>query len=206
MKKKIYEVKAVEEAYSLAVEDLGIALNEIDFNVVSEKKGFLGIGSKIEVEASCNVDGVAKGKEYLQMILDNNGVEGFIEKKVRDNQVEFDIDCGDFNGYLIGKNARTLIAIQQLVSNVINSYYDEDEKYIVMVDVNGYKKKREKRLERMAVDFGKEVARTKQSIKLNDLNAYERKIIHNKLSTWKDVATHSEGEEPNRYLVIEYKK
>lgn len=206
MKKKVYEVKSIEEAYPLAVEDLGIALCDIKFNTISEKKGFLGIGSKIEVEAYCDVDGVNKGKEYLQMILDNNGVEGFIEKKVRGNQVEFDIDCGEFNGYLIGKNARTLIAIQQLVTNVINSYYDEDEKYVVLVDVNGYKKKREKRLERMAVDFGKEVARTKQSIKLNDLNAYERKIIHNKLSSWKDVSTHSEGEEPNRYLIIEYKK
>ena len=57
----------------------------------------------------------------------------------------------------------------------------------------------------MAVDYGKQVARTKQTIKLDNLNAYERKIIHNKLSTWKDVKTHSEGEEPNRVLIIEPK-
>lgn len=205
MKKRVYEVKSLDEAKALAVKDLGIALDELQFNILSEKKGFLGIGGKIEVEALCEVDGIQKAKDYIQMILDSNNVKGFIEKKVRGNNVEFDIDAGDFNGYLIGKNSHTLIALQTLISNIINNYYEEDEKYIVLVDVNGYKKKREKRLEKMAIDFGKEVARTKQSIKLDNLNAYERKIIHNKLSTWKDVTTHSEGEEPNRCLIIEAK-
>lgn len=205
MKKRVYEVKSLDEAKALAVKDLGIALDELQFNILSEKKGFLGIGGKIEVEALCEVDGIQKAKDYIQMILDSNNVKGFIEKKVRGNNVEFDIDAGDFNGYLIGKNSHTLIALQTLISNIINNYYEEDEKYVVLVDVNGYKKKREKRLEKMAIDFGKEVARTKQSIKLDNLNAYERKIIHNKLSTWKDVTTHSEGEEPNRCLIIEAK-
>lgn len=205
MKKRIYEVKTLDEAKELAPKDLGIALDEITFNVLSEKKGFLGIGGKLEVEAVCTVDGIQKAKEYIQMILDANGVKGFIEKKVRGNSVEFDIDAGDFNGYLIGKNSHTLIALQTIISNIINNYYEDEDKYIVYVDVNGYKKKREKRLEKMAVDFGKEVAKTKQSIKLDNLNAYERKIIHNKLSTWKDVTTHSEGEEPNRCLIIEAK-
>lgn len=205
MKKKIYEVKTLDEAKELAPKDLGVALDDLTFNVISEKKGFLGIGGKLEVEALCEVDGIQKAKEYIQMILDHNGVKGFIEKKVRGNNVEFDIDAGDFNGYLIGKNSHTLIALQTLISNIVNTYYEEEDKYVVFVDVNGYKKKREKRLEKMAVEFGKEVAKTKQSIKLDNLNAYERKIIHNKLSTWKDVTTHSEGEEPNRYLIIEAK-
>lgn len=205
MKRKIYEVKNIDEAKEIAPKDLGIALDDLSFNILSEKKGFLGIGGKVEVEVLCEVDGVQRGKEYIQMILDANNVKGFIEKKVRGNSVEFDIDAGDFNGYLIGKGSHTLIALQNIVSTVINNYYDEENKYIVFVDVNGYKKKREKRLEKMAVDFGKEVAKTKQPIKLDNLNAYERKIIHNKLSTWKDVTTHSEGEEPNRYLIIEAK-
>ena len=74
------------------------------------------------------------------------------------------------------------------------------------VDVGGYRHRRENHLERMAVDFGKQVAKTKQTIKLDSLNAYERKIIHDKLSTWKDVKTYSEGEEPNRILIIEAKE
>jgi spoIIIJ-associated protein len=204
MRRKTYEVKTVEEAKQLAVADFGVKESELTFTIVNEKKGFLGIGSKIEVEAVMDADGITRGKEYIQMILNNNNIQGFIEKKVRGDNVEFNIDAGDFNGYLIGKNSRNLIALQILVSNVVNKYYNEEEEpKVVMVDVGGYRKRREKNLENMAVDFGKQVSRSKQKIQLDYLNAYERKIVHNKLSSWKDVRTYSVGEEPNRFLIIE---
>ncbi|MDD3999544.1 MAG: Jag N-terminal domain-containing protein [Bacilli bacterium] len=205
MRRKLYEVKTLDEAKRLAVADFGIKESELTFTVVNEKKGFLGIGSKIEVEAIIDADGITKGKEYIQTILDNNGVKGFIEKKVRGKNVEFNIEAGEFNGNLIGKNARNLIALQTLVGMVVNNYYEGEELKAVYVDVGGYKKRRERNLESMAVQFGKQVARSKQKIQLDYLNAYERKIIHNKLATWKDVTTFSVGEEPNRFLVIEPK-
>ena len=71
--------------------------------------------------------------------------------------VEFNIDAGEFNGYLIGKNSRNLIALQTLVSTVINNYYEGEELKTVLVDVGGYKRRREKSLESMAVDYGKQV-------------------------------------------------
>ena len=74
-----------------------------------------------------------------------------------------------------------------------------------MLDVGRYRKRREASLEKMATDFAKQVLKTKQTIKLDNLNAYERKIIHDKLATWHNISTHSEGEEPNRQLFIEYK-
>lgn len=205
MKIKNYEVKTIDEAKELAVKDFGVSINDIEFSVVKESKGFLGIGGKIEVEAKLDVDGIEKGKKYIKMILDQNGIEGMIEKKVRGNNVEFNIDAGEFNGYLIGKNSRNLIALQALVSTIVNNYYEGDDLKIVLVDVGGYKKRREMSIESMAVEYGKQVAKTKQIIKLDNLNAYERKIVHNKLSSWKDVQTHSEGEEPNRVLIIEPK-
>lgn len=206
MRRKLYEVKTLDEAKQLAVADFGVKESELTFTIVNEKKGFLGIGSKIEVEAVIDADGITRGKEYIQMILDNNNIQGFIEKKVRGNNVEFNVDAGDFNGYLIGKNARNLISLQILVSTVVNNYYEGEDLKIVFVDVGGYKRRREKNLENMAVEFGKQVARTKQKLQLDYLNAYERKIVHNKLSTWKDVKTYSVGEEPNRFLIIEPKK
>ena len=193
--KKTYEVKNFE-----------LPLSAINFEVVKESKGFLGIGAKVEVEATVTVDGIEQGKKYIKMILDNNGVEGFIEKKVRGNNVEFNVDANDFNGYLIGHNSRNLIALQTIISTIVNRYYDEEEKKIVLVDVGGYKKKREKSLEHMAVEWGKQVVRTKQAVTVTDLNAYERKIVHNKLSTWKEINTHSEGETPNRVLIIDLNK
>jgi len=205
MRRKLYEVKTLDEAKRQAVIDFGVKESDLTFTIVNEKKGFLGIGSKIEVEAIIDADGITRGKEYIQMLLDNNNTQGFIEKRVRGNNVQFNVEAGDFNGYLIGKNARNLIALQILVSIVVNNYYEGEDLKIVRVDVGGYKQRRERNLENMAVQFGKQVARTKQTIQLDYLNAYERKIIHNKLSTWKDVATRSIGEEPNRFLVIEPK-
>lgn len=202
---KTYEVKTIEEAQKQAVLDFGLALEDLNFEIVKESKGFLGIGSKIEVKATVITDGIEAGRNYIKMILDNNGAEGFVEKKVRGNNVEFNVDAGDFNGYLIGKNSRNLIALQTLVSTIVNRYYDEEDKKVVLVDVGGYKKRREKNLEYMAVDWGKQVAKTKTAITITDLNAYERKIVHNKLSTWKDVTTHSEGEGQDRVLIIEPK-
>lgn len=205
MKKKVYEVKTVNEAIELAVADLGINKEELTAKVINEKKGFLGIGGKLEVEVTPNIDGIEKGKKYLQMILETNNVQGYIEKRVRGNVVEFNVDAGDFNGVLIGKNSKHLIALQTLLNLIINSYYEEDNQQIVKLDVGGYRHRREQQLERLAVDFGKQVAKTKQEIRLDNLNSYERKIIHDKLSTWKDVQTRSEGEEPNRQLIIEPK-
>ena len=98
-----------------------------------------------------------------------------------------------------------LLKDPSLIPLVINNYYDEKNQKIVKVDVGGYRKRRENNIERMAVEFGKQVARTKQEIKLDNLNSYERKIIHDKLSSWKDVKTFSVGEEPDRYLIIQPK-
>lgn len=203
---KIFEVKNLEDAKRIAIEEFELPEKDLKFEVLKETKGFLGIGSKIEVEVSVTTDGIEEGKKYIKAILDYNGAEGFIEKKVRGNNVEFNIDAGDFNGYLIGKNSRNLIALQTLVSTIVNRYYSKEDKKAVLVDVGGYKKRREKNLESMAVDWGKQVARSKQAITITDLNAYERKIIHNKLSTWKDVQTHSEGDGSDRVLIIEPKQ
>jgi len=203
--KKVYEVKTLEEAKKIAIIEFGIPEEDIEFSVLKETKGFLGIGAKMEVEANVIGDGIEKAKNYIKMILEVNGATGFIEKKVRDNTVEFNIDAGDYNGYLIGKNSRNLIALQTLVTSIVNRYYDEDELKVVLVDVGGYKKRREKSLESMAIDWGKQAVRTKTAVRITDLNAYERKIIHNKLSTWKDVVTYSEGEGQERVLIVEPK-
>ena len=102
--KKVFEVKTLEEAKKQAVLELELPEEDLKFEVIKETKGFLGIGSKIEVEVSVVTDGIEAGKKYIKQILEFNGVEGFVEKKVRENNVEFNVDAGDFNGYLIGKN------------------------------------------------------------------------------------------------------
>ncbi len=203
MKTKVYKVNEIDEALKLASEDFGISEDELIEKILVEKDKN---NEYNEVEITVCIDPIEKGRKYIQQILENNGVEGEVEKDVDENVVEFSVDAGEFNGVLIGRNSRHLIALQSLVSALINKYYDENEQMIVKVDIGGYRKRRESHLEKMAVEFGKQVAKTKQIIKLDNLNSYERKIIHDKLSTWKDVTTHSEGDEPNRTLIIEPKR
>ena len=116
--KKYEDVKTLEEVQKLAVKDFELPLEALSFNVVKETKGFLGIGAKLEVEVDVALDGIEEGKKYIQVILDNNGVKGFIEKKVRGNNVEFNVDAGEFNGYLIGKNSRNLVSLQNFLPSV----------------------------------------------------------------------------------------
>lgn len=193
MKTKVYKGILEDEALQLASKEFGISEDDLVVKVEND-----------EVEVTVGIDGVEKGKQYIQSILRNNNVNGMIEKRVRDNIVELNIEAGDYNGVLIGKNSKHLIALQVLVSSIINNYYDEDEQMIVKIDVGGYRRRRESNLERLAVEYGKQVSKSKQSVTLDGLNSYERKIIHDRLSTWKELRTHSEGEEPNRFLIIEY--
>ena len=126
---------------------------------------------------------------------------------MRDNIVEYAITTADANGALIGHNSQTLAALQYVTSLIVNQYFDRDTEsgLIVKVDIGDYRKNRDEKLEKMAIRIAREVSRTKIPVNLRYMNAYERKVIHTKLSTWKDVTTHSEGIEPRRYLVIEPK-
>ena len=193
MKTKVYKGILEDEALQLASKEFGISEDDLVVKVEND-----------EVEVTVGIDGIEKGRQYIQAILKANDVDGMIEKRVRDEVVEFNIEAGDFNGVLIGKNSKHLISLQILVSSIINNYYAADEQLIVKVDVGGYRKRRESNLERLAVVYGKQVSKSKQSVTLDGLNSYERKIIHDRLSTWNDLRTHSEGEEPNRFLIIEY--
>lgn len=202
LKSKTYVVKTIEEAQELAVKEMGLGLEELTFDIIEEKRGFLGFGKSVTVEVKTNVDGVERGKEYIQNVLDGNNIKGFIETKVRADLVQYNVEAGELNGYLIGRNGRNLMALQTLVSIVVNNYFNPEDTKNILIDIGDYKNRRKRQLERLAVDVGKQVSRSKQPATLDNLNAYERKIVHAKLATWKDVKTHSEGVGADRKLVV----
>lgn len=201
MKQKMYVGKSLSEIEKLAVEELGVAKEDMYFDVISEN-----LDGKEEVQVHVIVDAnpVKKGKDFLENFLQEANIYGYVERRMRDNVVEYDITTEDANGVLIGKNSQTLAALQYITSIIVNQYFDKETEngLIVKVDVGNYRKAHDEKLEKMAVRVAREVIKTKIPVKLRYMNAYERKVIHNKLSTWKDVTTHSEGVEPKRYLVI----
>ena len=91
-----------------------------------------------------------------------------------------------------------------MVNQHINKELGKNYKFII--DINSYKEKREKQLEQLAKRVASEVANTKIEVKMDSMNSYERRIIHNVLTNNKRVYTESEGEEPNRYVVVKPKE
>lgn len=202
MKLEVYEAKTLEEAKAKALESLNVEENEILFKT-EEKKGKLFKGNTYLFKAIKIADIASFLKEKLAELLVNMGIDAKYETNVREEQISIKI-YSDKNSILIGKNGQTLMAIQtvlrQMVHNEIGLYP------YILLDVENYKEKKIGHLERNAKRIAKEVLKTKIEVKLDDMNSYERRIVHNALSNFKNISTTSEGEEPHRHIVISYKE
>ena len=104
---------------------------------------------------------------------------------------------------LIGYRGETLYALQTILSSIASK--NINEKIIVILDIENYKAKREKTLQELAHKIEKTVEKTKKSVTLEPMQAYERKIIHSALQNSPTVKTVSIGEEPKRRIVISLK-
>ncbi len=198
MQKKIEIIaKSQEEALAEAVKRLHISSDKIFINVLGE------LPEGLNCEALVDVNLTLEGKKYLENILKALNIGYQIEaRSVGDSQIYFNIDSNE-NPLLIGIKGKTLDAFQILVRTLISSY--TKEKIISTLDIGAYKSNRAHQLEILATKTAKEVAKTKISVKLKPMNSYERRVIHEKLSEWRDVYTESEGEGENRAIVIKAK-
>ncbi len=201
MRRVTFETKALNDAaIQYAAEELKVNKEFIQLNILEEKKSMLGLNKSYIVEAIIDFDVIKDGIEYLKNLLENMQIESVIEaKQLDDRQILFSVEAKE-NPILIGKNGKTLEAVQILLKNYINLYVDNS--YVILVDIGGYKQQRKKQLEILATKTAMEVVKTKTPTRLGRMNAYERRVIHTKLSDWRDVTTESEGEEPNRFVVI----
>lgn len=172
-------------------------------HVLEEKKGIFRIGAYIKAEVRLNLDPIEEGKKYLLQLLNDLCLEGTIEVQSTKKLVTFNINSNN-NGMIIGREGKTLQAIQTLTSQVVNQYTKNHLK--VLVDINGYKQQQNQKIEYFVRKIAKEVTQTKIDVKLDAMNAYDRRLIHQTLSDWKHIKTVSEGVDPDRYIVIKYKK
>ena len=148
---------------------------------------------------------IVKDEDFLKKFVSKlPGTEFTYNVRLDDNKnILVDMDSSD-RGYLIGYRGEVLNSLQQLLNNIANK--DTDEKTRVLLNIGGYKEKREKDLQDLADKIAGTVIKTKKSITLEPMTSYERKIIHTKLQENPKVFTHSIGEEPNRRLVVSLKK
>ena len=200
MKKEIeIKAKTLEEAQEEAVKQLHISSDKIFINVLGELPD--GLNCKAEVDINLTLE----GKKYLEGILKSLGIGYQIEARSVKNEEEIHYMIDSYeNSLLIGVKGKTLDALQTLVRNLISSYTKDH--VIVSLDIGGYRANRAHQLEILATKTAKDVIRTKMPVKLQPMNSFERRIIHEKLSEWRDVYTESEGEGEDRAIVIKLKE
>ncbi len=202
MKFEIFEGKTIEDAKNAALSQMNVSESEILFKT-EEKKGKLFKATTYIFKAIKISDIQNFLKTKTTELLNNMGIDVKIESSIRDDQINLKL-YSDKNNILIGKNGQTLLAIQTILRQIV---YNQLGIYpYILIDVENYKEKKISNLERNAKKIAKEVLKTKIDVTLDDMNSYERRIVHNALSEFKNITTTSEGEEPNRHVVIKYKE
>ena len=227
----IYEGKTTNEAIENGLKDLKVNKSQVEIKVLEseDKRSFFSILAprvvRVEMKLKENVKttGVEKKKKERELPSDESVqkaktiidefLKEFIEKlptsdltyevKIENSDVLVDIN-GQDTGYLIGYRGSVLNSIQVILINVINK--DINEKVRILLNIGGYKEKREEDLRNLADKIAGTVIKTRKSITLEPMTSYERKIIHSKLQENNKVETYSIGEEPNRRLVVALKK
>ena len=163
-------------------------------------KGKLFKADTVEVTIIKKEDLYGFAKEYLEELISNMGLEVNFEIKTKEDRKVLKMYSNN-NQILIGKDGRTLKALENLVRQKISTEFGVYFK--ITLDVEDYRDKRDNRLIRLAKQTAKDVVRTKTKAVLDNMTSYERRVIHNALTDFKGVTTHSEGEEPNRHIIIE---
>ena len=176
--------------------------------VKEEKKEASKEETKEEKKVSSNINGdelIAKANAFLKDVFSAMNMEVNLNTRFNDKENILDVELsGDEMGVLIGKRGQTLDSLQYLISLVVNR---DTEDYIhVKVDTENYRERRKATLENLAKNISIKVKKTRQSVALEPMNPYERRIIHSALQNDRYVTTHSEGDEPFRRVVVTLKK
>ena len=200
------EGKTIEAAIEEALLELNIEEKDAEIQVIDEgSKGLFGIigGRNALVRVSKKVDYERIVREFLEPIFDAMAINEELEITQEDDCINVRVFADDI-GIIIGRRGETLDALQYLLGLVVNKNSDN---YIrVTFDVGNYREKREETLEKLAKKLAYKVAKNRKSITLEPMNPYERRIIHATLQNYKNVETYSVGDDPNRKVVIRYKR
>jgi spoIIIJ-associated protein len=206
---------SVEEAVESALAELGISEQEARIEIVQEPRGgFLGLNPQPAVVrvhriASAPVEEVDSEEQgevalhFLEGLMDAIGLDADLDVVSVDGVTYVDVwspSSSEDMGILIGKRGHTLDSLQELVKSHVQR--ETNERCRVQVDVEDYRKRRRSRLVQRAQEAAGKVKRSGKPMALEPMSAYERKIVHDTVGTIDGLETASEGEEPERRVVI----
>ena len=214
MEYREFSAKTVEEALAAAADELALDSASLDYEVIEKgSRGFLGKGQKdalirVAVEESPTAAGDAAAelaRVFLEQVFEDMNMSAELDIYVDDEEKNIDIDIsGENMGLLIGKRGQTLDSLQYLCSLAVNR--KAGDYYRIRLDIEDYRYRREETLKKLARSVSSKVRRTRRPVALEPMNPYERRIIHSALQNDRYTTTHSEGEEPFRYVVISLKR
>lgn len=199
--------KTVEDAIEACLAELGVKREKASIEVLEEptKKGLFGLlGTRLaKVRVSYEDNPGIFACQFLGDVCTSMGVQAEFSAEERDKQWFVNI-TGSELGILIGRRGDTLEALQFLTNLAVSKKMSE--KIRIIVDVEGYRQRREETLVRLAKRLSERVKRTGNRVVLEPMNPHERRIIHTALQDDTRISTFSEGEEPNRRIVISLKR
>ena len=178
---------------------------------VTEEPGEGGSGGLARVRAEVDVEtwrAVAESipeepaervRAIVARVVHALGLRATVDVDERDDEIRATVN-GEELGLLIGKHGSTIDALQHIAFRA--AFLGSSERKQVVVDAAGYRERREHALHRMADRAAAEAIRFERAVELEPMRATERKVVHTYLSERGDVETHSEGDEPDRRLVV----
>ena len=192
-----YTGKTYEEAVNKAKIDLQELEENLIINTKEEKKTLLS--KKLEIEVIEKREVKEYLKKQIKSLLKDMGFDVEIEITVNNDTPTYRLYSTN-DALLIGKDGKNLKALTTVVNAILTKEINTN--YRFLIDVSDYKEKNDRRIERLAKKLAREVKMTKVEVKMDSMNSYQRRLVHNILNNNKYVYTESVGEEPNRCVVI----
>lgn len=137
--------------------------------------------------------------DFLEGLLEAMGLDGEAHADIADDGIVASVAGGDL-GILIGRHGQTLNALQELLRAAVQ--HQARERVRITLDIEGYRERRRETLERYAQDMAARAREEGGEIELDAMPAFERKVVHDTVAEIEGVTSFSEGEEPNRRVII----
>lgn len=194
--------KNKDEVLSEALKSLNLTEDDVIVSSTETKKGLF---KSLEYELTITplTDVLEYVKNYLSTLFKDMGLEVSFETQIREKQLKIKMHSDD-NALLIGHNGKNLAALQTIIRQAVKVKFGTCP--YISLDVENYKDKQIMYLKKTARRIAKEVMHTKVPVELENMNSYERLIVHQAITDFKNISSESVGEEPNRHIVIKYKE
>ena len=197
--------KTEDEAIETALEQLGLARDDVSVEIVERAKtGFLGLKNTpavVKVVYDAKGDRMELVENFLAGLFVRMDIDVNIDVAEEDGSVNVVLTSKD-PGALIGRRGETLDSIQHLANYVVNR--GGSNRIRVNLDAENYRQRRNETLENLAARTAGKVMKYRRNMTLDPMNAYERHVIHSALQNYENISTYSIGNEPNRRIVVAY--